>query len=108
VRKLARVGLCAAVLSAVASHSVAQGQPATEPKSEHAQDTFFSGNVISITTDKVTVSRRTLALSTVTRVFLLDANTQIEGKAKLQPKARVTIKFEKTDDGDRAVHIIVR
>ena len=95
-------------MTAAAGNFVAQEQPSAQPKTEHAQDTFFSGNVVSLTTDKVTVSRRTLALSTVTRVFLLDAATQIEGKAKLEPKARVTVKFEKTDDGDRAVHIIVR
>ena len=61
---------------------------------------------MSLTADKLTVSRRTLSLTAVTRVFLMDATTRIEGK--LQPKARVTVKFEKTDAGDRAVHIIVR
>jgi ribosomal protein S1 len=100
--------MCAAVLSVAAVYSVAQEQPGPQQKSEHAQDTFFSGNVVSVTAEKVTVTRRTLALTSVTRVFLLDANTQVEGKAKLQPKARVTVKFEKTEDGDRAVHIIVR
>ena len=54
----------------------------------------------------MTVSRRTLTMSLVTRVFLLDSNTRVEGK--LVAKARVTVKFEKTDEGDRAVHIIVR
>jgi hypothetical protein len=103
VLKLVRVLLFSAVLTAIAPHSVAQDQP---PQQQKAQDTFFSGNVVSVTTEKLTVSRRTLTLSSVTRVFLLDANTQIEGT--LKPKARVTVKFEKTDDGDRAVHIIVR
>ena len=91
-------------MSAVVPYSIAQETP--QPKTEHAQDTFFSGNVLSLTAEKVTVSRRTMALTSVTKVFLLDANTQIEGK--LQAKARVTVKFEKTEDGERAVHIIVR
>ena len=99
-----RMLLCAAALTtALAPFSRAQETP---PAQEKAPETFFSGNVVSVTTDKVTVSRRTLALTSVTRVFLLDARTQIEGT--LKPKARVTVKFEKTDDGDRAVHIIVR
>ena len=100
--------MCAAVISIAATYSVAQERPVPQQKSEHAQDTFFSGNVVSLTAEKLTVTRRTLALNSVTRVFLLDSATQIEGKAKLQPKARVTVKFEKTEDGDRAVHIIVR
>ncbi len=98
-----RVLVCAAALGAAAPDSVAQDQP---QKTEHAQDTFFSGNVVTVSPEKFTVSRRTLTLTAVTRVFLLDSNTQIEGK--LQPKARVTVKFEKTDAGERAVHIIVR
>jgi hypothetical protein len=105
VLKLVRVSLCAAALSGVAP-SIAQETQTPPPKTERAQDTFFSGNVVSVTAEKVTVSRRTLALTSVTRVFLLDSDTKIEGK--LQPKARVTVKFEKTDDGDRAVRIIVR
>jgi hypothetical protein len=43
----------------------------------------------------------------VTKVFLMDAQTRVEG-GRLQPKARVTVKFEKTDDGERAVRVIVR
>lgn len=101
--KLVRILLGAAALYGVATGSMAQ-DPQT--KTEQAQDTFFSGNVVSVTADKLTVSRRTLSLTAVTRVFLLDSKTQIEGK--LQPKARVTVKFEKTDEGDRAVRIIVR
>lgn len=104
--KLLRVLLYAAALAGGALHSIAQDQRVPEQKSDRAQNNFFSGNVVSVTAEKLTVSRRTLTLTSVTRVFLLDSNTQVEGK--LQPKARVTVKFEKTDDGDRAVHIIVR
>jgi hypothetical protein len=111
VLKLVRVWLCAAALTSVAPYSTAQPPPAQKPaqeqkKPERAQDTFFAGNVVSVTADKLTVSRRTLALTSVTRVFLLDADTKIEGR--LVPKVRVTVKFEKTDDGDRAVRVIVR
>jgi hypothetical protein len=59
-----------------------------------------------LTPDRVTVTRRTLTLSSVTKIFLIDADTKVEGK--LQVRARVTVKFEKTDAGERAVRIIVR
>ena len=104
--KLLRVWVCAIVLTVGAPDISAQEPPSPQQKSGHAQDTFFSGNVVSVTPEKLTVTRRTLTLTSVTRVFLLDSNTQIDGK--LQAKARVTVKFEKTDDGDRAVRIIVR
>ena len=101
--KFVRVLICAMVLGTSVPASIAQEQADPQQKSEA---TFFSGNVVSVSTDKVTVARRTLGLTTITRVFLRNENTQIEGK--LQPKARVTVKFEKTDDGDLAVRIIVR
>jgi hypothetical protein len=105
VRKLARILLYAGLLYTFAPHSVAQATPPQE-STERAKEPFFSGNVVAVTSDKLTVSRRTLALSTVTKVFLMDAQTVVEGK--LEPKARVTVKFEKTDDGERAVKVIVR
>ena len=88
------------------SSTLAQDSTAPQ-KTEHAQEPFFSGNVVSVTADRLTVTRRTLSLSTVTKVFLMDAQTRVEG-GRLQPKARVTVKFEKTDDGERAVRVIVR
>ena len=106
MQKLVRAWVFAAALSSVAPCSTAHGQAPPESKSKREDDTFFSGNVVSVTADKLTVSRRAMNLTLVTRVFLLDSNTRVQGK--LQAKARVTVKFEKTDDGDRAVHIIVR
>jgi hypothetical protein len=70
------------------------------------QESFFSGNVVSFDSTKVTVTRRTLTLSWITKTFLLDSDTKIEGM--LKTKARITVKFEKTVEGDRAIHIIVR
>ena len=91
------------VLGSSVPASIAQEQADPQQKSEA---TFFSGNVVSVSADKVTVARRTLGLTTVTRVFLRNENTQVEGN--LQAKARVTVKFEKTDEGDLALRIIVR
>jgi hypothetical protein len=89
VLKSVRALLCAAILSVGIRASIAQEQQAPQQKTARPQDTFFSGNVTSVTADKVTVSRRTLTLTLVTRVFLLDSATQIDGT--LKPKARVTV-----------------
>ena len=86
--------------------ALAQNEHPQEQKTARPQETFFSGNVVSFDAEKVTVTRRTLTLSWVTKTFLLDSNTKIEGT--LKAKARVTVKFEKSDGGDRATHIIVR
>jgi hypothetical protein len=99
---LAAALICVAPLIRFVPVAVAQ----EGPKPARTQEAFFSGNVVSFDTDKVTVTRRTLTLTWVTKTFLLDSDTKIEGM--LKPKARVTVKFEKTEDGDRAIHIIVR
>ena len=102
--ELVRRFVCAFALVAAAPFVSAQDREST--REERTKDAFFSGNIVTLTQEKVTVTRRTLALTWVTRSFLLDAETRIEGT--LKPKARVTVKFEKTEEGVRAVHIIVR
>lgn len=99
--RFVRVWIGVAALICAAPLAVAQQEHPQKP-----QQTFFSGNVVSFDADNVTVTRRTLTLSWVTKTFRLDPDTKIEGT--LKPKARVTVKFEKTEDGDRAIHIIVR
>lgn len=95
-----RVWLAVLLCAAIAIAAPDEGKPA------HVPESFFSGNIVSFDSTKVIVTRRTLTLSWLTRTFLLDGDTKIEGT--LKEKARVTVKFEKTDKGDRAIHIIVR
>lgn len=82
------------------------GLPAQEnpPPSESSAE-FFSGNVVDSSDTKVTVSRTVLG-HTENRDFLINGETKIEGK--LKPKARVTVGFKSSDQGDVAVRIIVR
>ena len=98
--------ICIAALDVFVPVVVAQDEHPQEQKPSRPQETFFSGNVVSFDSEKVIVTRRTLTLSWVTKTFLLSSDTKIEGT--LKPKVRVTVKFEKTEDGDRAIHIIVR
>lgn len=105
--KFVRVLVGIAALASMRPIAAAQDQhPAQQEKPKRTEDQFFSGNVVELTPERCTVSRRTLSLTTVTKTFLIDSNTVIEGK--LHPKARVTVKFEKNDAGDRAVRILVR
>ena len=66
----------------------------------------FSGTVISVSDNKITVNRRSWTRDTVTKTFIIEASTKIEGKIK--PKVRVTVRFVVEENEARAIHIIVR
>jgi hypothetical protein len=75
--------------------------PAAEPNYE-----FVSGTVTEFTADHIVVNRALLGQAPENRTFLTNAETKVEGK--LKAKARVTVGFKTTDEGDVAVRIIVR
>jgi hypothetical protein len=80
----------------------AQGAaPSEQPHSE-----FFSGVVTTLAEDKITVFRTVLGKSPETRTFLITAETRVEGK--LRVKVRVTVRYTREEEGDRALHVIVR
>lgn len=93
---LAFIYLSCAVLRAAQT-----GAPASKPKSE-----TFSGNIVELLADKLTVSRSILGGRAEKRTFLLNSETKIEGKLHL--KAKVTVGYETTGDGDVAHLIVVR
>jgi hypothetical protein len=74
--------------------------------SKPAQSEFFSGVVTELTADKITVLKSVLGKNSDTRTFLITDETRVEGK--LRVKARVTVRYAREEDGDRALHIIVR
>ena len=75
--------------------------PSEQPRSE-----FFSGVVTTLAADKITVFKTVLGKSSETRTFLITPETRVEGK--LRAKVRVTVRYTRDDEGDRALHIIVR
>jgi hypothetical protein len=87
---------------------VPRQEPAPEaPKKAVIANDKFSGTVTELNPESVTVVRTVPARDAVTRKFLLDAQTKVEGKLRL--KARVTVQYSVEDEGQfRAVHIIVR
>lgn len=76
------------------------------PKTEPKYDDTFSGSIIDFSTSKLTVSRSILGKPAEKRVFLIKADTRIEGKLRM--KLKVTIGFVASDEGDVARLIVVR
>jgi len=72
-----------------------------------AKDQYFTGTVIEIDESSVTVNRMVLGKNSTTKKFLLTSDTQFEG-GRPKVRAQVTVRYISTDDGDRAVHIILR
>lgn len=72
-----------------------------------AKDQFFTGLVTAVDDDSLTVIRTAAGKNSSTKTFDITAETRFEG-GKPQVGARVTVRYVTTEDGDRAVHVIVR
>jgi len=81
-------------------------QKADDAKSEPKYDDTFSGPIVELTAVKITVSRSILGKPAEKRTFAIKPDTRIEGK--LRVRAKVTVGFVVTDDGDVARLIVVR
>src|ERR1700712_1834197 len=81
-------------------HAQEQGNSPQEPSQE-----FFSGTISEMPEGRIGVARTVLGKPPENRSFRINGETKIEGKLKL--KARVTVGFKTTPDGDLAVRIIV-
>ena len=79
---------------------------AGDSKSEPKYDETFSGPIVEITASEITVSRSILGKPPEKRKFLLKPETRIEGKLKV--RAKVTVGYVTTDDGDVARLVVVR
>jgi hypothetical protein len=94
------LGVCLTLPLGSAVMPAQENPPAAEPAYE-----FFSGNIVQFTDTKMTVARTALG-QTENRDFLITPETKVEGK--LRNKARVTVGFKSSDQGDVAVRVIVR
>jgi hypothetical protein len=79
--------------------------PAQDPPATENNAAFFSGTVSDVTSSRLTVSRNHLGKNE-SRSFAITQETKVEGK--LRVNARVTVRFRTADEGDVALHIIVR
>lgn len=67
---------------------------------------FFSGYVAELAADHLVVTRSVLGKANEKRSFRIVEKTKVEGK--LRAKARVTVGYATSDEGDVALQIIVR
>ncbi|MEO8131199.1 MAG: hypothetical protein ABI822_29145 [Bryobacteraceae bacterium] len=81
----------------------AQEQGTTPPEPNYE---FFSGTISQMPPGQIAVARTVLGKPPENRNFIINGETKVEGKLRL--KARVTVGFKSTPDGDLAVRIIVR
>ena len=84
-------------------------KPSEKPnnaKSEPKYDHTFSGPIIEVTATQITVSRSILGKPAEKHRFLIQSDTRVEGK--LRVKAKVTVGYVTTDDGDVARLVVVR
>jgi hypothetical protein len=77
-----------------------------EPKSEPKYDETFSGPIVELSATKIVVSRSILGKPAEKCTFLIKSDTRIEGKLKV--RAKVTVGFVTTDEGDVARLVVVR
>lgn len=87
-------------LALIQSAPIAIAQDAT------TKNEFFSGTVVSFTATELVVYRKTLTSDPVTKTFVIDESTKVEGV--LKAKARVTVRFASEGQPVRAIEIIVR
>jgi len=72
-----------------------------------AKDQFFTGLVTAIDDESLTVSRAATGKNSSTKTFVVNEATRFEG-GKPQVRARVTVRYVTNEDGDLAVHVILR
>ena len=80
---------------------------AQEPESSVERDyEFVSGTISDLPPGRIVVNRAVLGKPPENRTFLITGETKIEGTLRI--KARVTVGFKPTNEGDIAMRIIVR
>ncbi len=80
-------------------------QPEKEEE-ESSSHEFFSGRILAVSQEKLTVARDGSHSEPEERTFLLTAATRVEGK--LRVRARVTVGYQSSEAGDVATRVIVR
>ncbi len=96
-----------ALLTCGWSQEPAQAETAkSDPKNEPKYDQTFSGPIVELSATKITVSRSILGKPAEKRTFWIKPDTRVEGK--LRVRAKVTVGFVTTDDGDVARLVVVR
>ena len=93
--------------SGIAAQTPVTPAPGGQGKKTAPSADIFSGTVTKLTEVSVTVVRKVAGHDAVTRQFMREAATKVEGK--LREKVRVTVRYKAGEGGGFvAVYIIVR
>ena len=109
-RKLTRTGLLWLTITASpvtrSQEPPVEKQPTPAPTAEPHYDDTFSGPIVELSSQRITVSRSVLGKPAEKKSFWIKPDTRVEGK--LHVKVKVTVGFVTTDEGDIARLIVVR
>lgn len=94
-------------LAAVAGQSSNQPKGASKAALAPAKPQFFAGAVVEINEQHVKVSRMLVGRPNQTRIFRIDDKTKIN-RNSIKLKARVTVRYMRSPDGDIAIEIQLR
>jgi hypothetical protein len=101
--------VCLLLLIACRPATAQEQPPAPAPVPTPAPEAtyeFVSGTITDLPPGKIVVNRAVSGKPPEDRTFLITADTKVEGK--LRTKARVTVGFKTTEEGEVAMRIIVR
>lgn len=104
--QLARLVLLAGGLTVSPAIAAQETSPKAQENPSEPQYEAFSGLILETSAEKITVSRSILGKPAEKRTFLIKPDTKIEGK--LRVKAKVTVGYVSSDEGDIARLIVVR
>jgi hypothetical protein len=99
-------GLLLALMLSGATRSV-YPQNTAQAGNTQAKDQFFTGTVTAIDDESLTVNRMVLGKNSSTKIFVVTTETRFEG-GKPRVRSQVTVRYVTTDEGDRAVNVILR
>jgi hypothetical protein len=105
VTKVALLAICMGCANAAATQEDPGPPKSSSPASEPHYDSTFSGPIVELTAERVTVSRSILGKPAEKRSFWIKPDTRIEGKLRL--KVKVTVGFVTTEDGGDIARLIV-
>jgi hypothetical protein len=104
---LIRSGILITLLCCVAALCVVPRNSAGQEPQAGRKDQMFSGTVTAVDETSLTAVRNGPGKATAAKTFAITPQTRFEGGT---PKvdSRVTVRYVTTDEGDMAVHVIVR
>jgi hypothetical protein len=104
-----RIVACSAAVLLVGGpvEALTQNPETPTPAAPPTKPQFFAGSVTELDESHITVSRKLVGRSRESRIFLIDAKTKMN-RATIKVKGRVTVRYQRSPDGDLALEVQAR